>query len=214
MDCWGGQWPPWPPYSYSTATTVHILNGCQEALTQGRFTWRHDSVLNCIISQIKEEIPPSSKLYADLPGLRASESPPATLPTNLSTSTARPDMVLTTESSVTMLELTIPSNSYDAIRKAKKRKTNKPNYSSLIGDLKKRGLSVTYRTLEIGSLGHYLPDAIHCISYSFKLTKAELKKVLQRASTVTIACSYHIFNSRNSASWDTNLFIAYKNVCA
>ena len=185
-------------------TTVHILNGCQEALTQGRFTWRHDSVLNCIISHIKEEIPPSSKLYADLPGLRASESPTATLPTNLSTSTARPDIVLTTESSVTMLELTIPSNSHDAIRKAKERKINKPNYSFLIGDLKERGLSVTYRTLEIGSLGHYLPDAIQCISYSFQLTKAESKQVLQRASTLAIACSYHIFNSRNSSSWDTN----------
>ena len=68
-------------------------------------------MLNCIIFLVLNEIPPCAKLYADLPGLRASESPPATLPADLSTSTARPDIVLVSEESVTMLELTIPSNS-------------------------------------------------------------------------------------------------------
>ena len=113
-------------------------------------------MLNCIVSLVLNELPPCVKLYADLPGIRASESPPVTLPIDLSTSTARPDIVLVSEESVTMLELTIPSNSKEAIIKAKERKTNKPNYNQLIGDLEERGLSVTYRTLEIGSLGHYL----------------------------------------------------------
>ena len=31
------------------ATTAHILNRCPETLIQGRFTWRHDSVLNCLV---------------------------------------------------------------------------------------------------------------------------------------------------------------------
>ena len=60
------------------------------------------------LSLVSNEIPPCVKLYADLPGLHASESPPATLPTDLSISTARPDIVLVSEESVTMLELTIP----------------------------------------------------------------------------------------------------------
>ena len=47
---------------------------------------------------------------------------------------------------------------------AKERKNNKVNYVSLIGDLEERGLMVNYRTLEIGSLGHYLADAVGCIS--------------------------------------------------
>ena len=127
-------------------------------------------MLNCITSLVSEEVPPNSKLYADLPGLRANESPPATLPTNLSTSTARPDIVVS-ENNVTMIELTIPSVSRAAMIKAKERKNNKLNYNSLIGDLEHRGLSVNYRTLEIGSLGHYLPDAVFCISRSFQLTK-------------------------------------------
>ena len=147
-----------PLCSSPSPTTAHILNGCQEVLTQGRYTWRHDSVLNCIIALRSDETPPQVKLYADLPGFQASESPPATLPTNLSTSTARPDIILISGDNVTILEVTIPSNSKEAINKAKERKSNKPNYNSLIGDLEGRGLSVTYRTLEIGSLGHYLPE--------------------------------------------------------
>ena len=100
-----------------------------------------------------------------------------------------------------MVGLTTPSNSHDAIKKAKK---ERPNYNSLIGDLEGRGLSVTYRTLEIGSHGHYLPDAIHCISHTFQLTRTESKKMLEKASNVVIVCSYQIFNCRNSVIWDTN----------
>ena len=66
---------------------------------------------------VSNKIPPCVKLYADLPGLHASESPFATLPTDLSTSTARPDIVLVSEENVTMLELTISSNSKEAIIK-------------------------------------------------------------------------------------------------
>ena len=37
-------------------TTAHVLNGCQRALKQGRFSWRHDCILACIILfQILEE---------------------------------------------------------------------------------------------------------------------------------------------------------------
>ena len=81
-------------------------------------------MFNCIVSLVSSEIPPCVKLYADLPGPHASESPPVTLPTDLPTLTARPDIVLVSEESVTMLELTIPSNSKEAIIKAKEKKTN------------------------------------------------------------------------------------------
>ena len=196
-------------------TTVHILNGCQEALTQGRYTWRHDSVLNCIISLVLNEIPPCAKLYADLPGLRASESPPATLPADLSTSTARPDIVLVSEESVTMLELTIPSNSKEAITKAKERKTNKPNYSSLIGDLEERRLSVTYRTLEIGSLGHYLPDAALVFHTPSNSRNQKLNR-FSRKPPKQLLPAHIIFLTQGilPAGTQTYLFIVHKTNCS
>ena len=71
-------------------------NLCQEALNQGRiyYTWYYDSILDCLVSGVKDEVPPSLKLYADIPSWRGSCYPPATLPSNISTSTATPDSVL------------------------------------------------------------------------------------------------------------------------
>ena len=39
-----------------SATLKHILNGCPMALNQGRFTWRHDNVLQCIVKEIESKI--------------------------------------------------------------------------------------------------------------------------------------------------------------
>ena len=50
------------------ATTTHILNGCPKALNQGRFSWRHDSLLNCLVSQVLSKIDGSTKTFTDLPG--------------------------------------------------------------------------------------------------------------------------------------------------
>ena len=41
--------------------------------------WRHDSVLNCLLTSDKTELQPTSLLYADIPLWRASVSPPATI---------------------------------------------------------------------------------------------------------------------------------------
>ena len=37
-------------------TSVNILNGCVSALNQGRDTWRHDSVLSCIVSWLTRQV--------------------------------------------------------------------------------------------------------------------------------------------------------------
>ena len=87
-------------------TTFHILSGCSTSLEQGRFTWRHDSVL----LHLTGKVPPSISMYADLNG-------PATLPLDLSVSSCRPDLVITENDSVYILELTIPANSLESLNK-------------------------------------------------------------------------------------------------
>ena len=49
-------------------TLAHIINFCPVALTQGRITWRHDSVLNYMYSEIRKKAPESVEVYSDLPG--------------------------------------------------------------------------------------------------------------------------------------------------
>ena len=48
-------------------TLLHVVNACKVALDQGRYTWRHDSILKCIVKIIKD-LRKSVKVYADLPG--------------------------------------------------------------------------------------------------------------------------------------------------
>ena len=103
--------------------SAYILNRCQEALVQGWYTWRHDSVLSCLLSSVRNELPASVHLDADIPTWRASDSPPATIPTNISTLLARPDIVLIEDMSVNILE---PTNTREALQAARKRKSEKP----------------------------------------------------------------------------------------
>ena len=191
------------------ATTAHILNGCPEALNQGRYTWRHDSVLNGLVSHVLSKIDDSTKIFADLPGKRASDSPPATIPNNISTTTSRPDLVLISRPEITLLELTVPSNSLKALAAAKSRKSLKSNYLQLMTDLEGDGWSVSYFTLEIGSLGHFELTSIRTLADIFLLPKKEAKQLLMNLSKIAVSCSYHIFNSRLCNTWDVN-----KPVCS
>ena len=127
-----------PLCSYNTCTAHHVLSSCPSALSDGRYTWRHDRVLAKLFQFVKDHNP-AAIVFADIPNLRACESPPATVPTQLATTTARPDIVLYQDKSVTLLELTVPWNSATSLASAKSRKQNKPSYQLLMSDLSHRG---------------------------------------------------------------------------
>ena len=55
--------PRCPLCSVRNPTTLHILNGCVSALNQGRYTWRHDSVLSCIASWLTPTLGEDKCMY-------------------------------------------------------------------------------------------------------------------------------------------------------
>ena len=57
-------------------------------------------------------------------------------------------MVLIEDLSINLLELTIPTNIYEALQAARNRKSRKPLYLQLVSDLEDHGLSVSFLTLE------------------------------------------------------------------
>ena len=103
-------------------------------------------------------------MFADLPGRRTSDSPPATIPVDMSTTSSRPDLVLINGLDVKFLELTVPFNSPEALAAARSRKAR---YLQLVTDLEDRGFSVSYFTLEIGALSHFDSIAIRTLSDVF-----------------------------------------------
>ena len=151
-------------YSDHVWTSVSDFSSHPEWLPQGRYTWRHDSVLNSIASVIKSEISPPTVLYANLPGYRASDNPQSTLPSDVSVSYARPDIVMREGNVVKISELTVCSNTQRGFDEARSRKRNNHAYIQLISDIEAKGFKVNYSTIEIGSLGHYASGATNAIS--------------------------------------------------
>lgn len=161
-------------------------------------------MLNTIVSEVKCLFP-STMIYADLPGFRAGNNPPSTLPPNVSVSTARPDIVIQDDRVLKILELTVCSSTPRGFSEAKKRKRNKPAYMQLISDLETKGFKVNYTTIEIGALGHYSFDATSSIkSLLPDIHAAQVKRLLTKLGKTSVACSFHIFNARNSTVWPEN----------
>ena len=83
-----------------------------------------------------------------------------------------------------ILELTVPFKSPDALAAAKSRKSLKSNYLQLATDLEDSGWSVSHFTQEIGSLGHFGPNATRSLSDAFLPSKQKAKQVLMKLSTL------------------------------
>ena len=79
------------------------LNGCPVSLSQGRYTWGHDSALKILTNGLRECFHPEVRLYADLPGWRASENPPSTIPAEILDTQACPDIVIIGANEITFL---------------------------------------------------------------------------------------------------------------
>ena len=105
---------------------------------------------------------PSIQVFADLPNLQASVSPPATIPPEVMLTYYRPDLVFfnTATKSIALLELTCPSDSIHHLESARSRKQNKLEYQELLADLDRLNITNYYKTLEISVLGHYHPFCV------------------------------------------------------
>ena len=115
-------------------TLLHTLNNCKTMLDQGRYSWRHDSILKVIFEKWNSVINENDELFCDLPNKYTGIS---TVPTDLVITSLKPDIVRVNkiEKSVTLLELTVPFDSN--IDNAKNRKSQK--YENLINDLCENG---------------------------------------------------------------------------
>ena len=48
-------------------TTAHILNNCKISLDQGKYTWRHNNIINYIVTSLDSS---KFQIFSDLPGFQ------------------------------------------------------------------------------------------------------------------------------------------------
>ena len=107
------------PFCLLPESLLHVVSGCNTYLSEGRYTWRHDSILNFLALSFQSVH--DSIIYADLPDFI---NPSAITGDNL-----RPDLLLVLPNKcLYILELTVGFESN--IRKNSERKHTK--YSDLI----------------------------------------------------------------------------------
>ena len=99
-------------------TTNHILNCCKIMLNSQRYTWRHNNLVNFIVTNVDSQF----KVCSDLPGFEAPGG--GTIPPEICVTNLKPDIVIVDERTKTLhiYKLTMPSISNIEARHTEKNK--------------------------------------------------------------------------------------------
>ena len=171
-------------FCLQSETLQHVVSSCKLYLDQGRYTWRHDSVLNFIASTLSAL--PSCSIYADRP---------AFLSPSLSTGDSlQPDLLLISKTKLcTSLNLPFETKmKVNSDRRALK-------YNPLHQDLCSKYSQIKFTNLSLGALGTVgsssdsFIELLKAVDFDGKMRKA----ILSRIMNITIRCTYFIFCFRN-----------------
>ena len=167
------------------------------SLNQGRFTYRHDSILQYI-----EKCLDSKKFtcYTDIPGHQTQGG--GTIPPEVLVTTLKPDIVIIDKRKKTLdiFELTVPGE--NRIETAHNLKMEK--YQHFLNDVSAYKVSV--QPFEVGShTGYISRDNKKRLANLHKFCKKDIKfkEFRNGISTISILGSYFIFNNRNTEDWHT-----------
>ena len=182
-------------------TLNHILNCCKTSLKQGRYTMRHDSVLNYVAQCVDKT---RYTCYIDIPGHQTPAG--GTLPHSVTVSTLRPDIVIIDElkKKITVLELTVPGE----LRIEESNRLKGEKYQHFTTDIKTHTVSVL--PFEIGSHTGYITQKNYATLrtlHKFCRKDIKLKQFIKNISSIVVLASYCIFNSRNVQDWEETGYI-------
>ncbi|XP_059199347.1 uncharacterized protein LOC131979398 [Centropristis striata] len=187
---WGKIETPACPLCSKTGTLEHILSSCSKALGEGRYRWRHDQVLKTIAEAISKGIKGSRYTQATAKAIRfvsEGQRPGKTpqngstgllstardwvmtvdlqkqlkIPSHITQSRLRPDIILTSEATkqLLLLELTVPWE--ERMEEAQERKREK--YQELVEDCRRNGWKTRCMPVEVGCRGF----ASHSLSKAY-----------------------------------------------
>ena len=176
-------------FCLQSETLQHIVSSCNSYLQDGRYTWRHNSILLHIAKTLSSIT--NSSIYADL---RIFPSPSLITGDSL-----RPGLVLElNNASVYVQEFAVGCESNITLNSD--RKANK--YHLLIDSLKKSDSTVKFVNLSMSALGILETSSESLLSMLTDLHFGEKTKenVILKTMNIPVRCSYYIFCKRNK-SW-------------
>ena len=176
-------------------TTSHILNCCRVSLEMGKFLWRHNNVINYLVSSVDTA---KFKIFADLPGHTVDGG---TIPADICITAHKPDIVIIDQksNSIYIIELTVPIGHNIEVRH--KEKSDK--YAHFLTDIQNMNTFVI--CFEIGSRGYISTRNNNSLNtlHNFVKPGIKLKIFKQNISSLSVYSSYHIFNCRKDPVWSS-----------
>jgi hypothetical protein len=189
-----------PICSSRSCTLAHITNFCPSALNQGRFTWRHDSVLQHITTTLKSLATEGTEVFADLRGFQINGG---TIPADILVSAgqgSRPDIVILDRQLMKMalIELTIPLE-----RNAEKSHDRKNlAYTELQIPLQEKGYQCFLTPFEVGSSGHITRKNKYIMENTLRKFSIRTKKNLfTNLAKISLLCTMSIFHAYQVKEW-------------
>ena len=174
----------------SSETQHHMLNNCSRAIEEGRYTWRHDSVLHTMGYHLEKLINKGYEIFIDIPEYNT--------PGNLFNS-QRPDIAFKLGNDVYVVELTVCFET----NFEKSRSYKETRYQHLNLNLKNSNHKLKTFYIEFSSLG-FCSTSIIELTRLLRRLDVDVKRMVEICSEVCIRTSYYIFNRRDK-EW-TNLF--------
>ena len=175
-------------------TTCHILNNCPVYLDQGRYTWRHNNIINYILNCLDSS---KFEVYSDLDGHTTATG--GTIPVTVCITPLKPDITIIDKKHKTfnIFELTCPLE--PNIKKRNSEKFEK--YSHFLTDID--CLTPTLTCFEIGSRGYVSPENQTRLKtiHSFCKPGIKIKKFKENISALSLYSSYAIFVNRKELQW-------------
>ena len=173
----------------------HVVSFCSSTLDNGRFTWRHDSVLYTICQHLSSLMKNGDKQFADLIGFESTSS--------LHASGRELSNIVTANGGVLRLELTVCHE----LNFEKAGDYKEKRYRDLISNLVQLIFRSFLSFIEISALG-FVPTSIKEFEKTCKSFGIAFDKLLAKCSEVAIRTTYYIFNRRNK-DWTNPLLTEY-----
>jgi len=169
----------------SQPTTNHTLTGCSVALDQGRYTWRHDSLLQVLVRNFKKDLPPCYRFMQIFLAIKQVLVPQVLFHTS---TLSRSDLMLVSTDYIVLLEFSLVTNTEHHLLAARYHKGD--CYGPLLNNLEQVGFSVNLVTIEVGCLGHFKPETVSKLSDVYMPSTKEYYSLY---SSVSSSCCNLLF---------------------
>ena len=173
-------------FCLQSETLQHVVSSCTWYLENGRYTWRHNSVLLFLANTFSSLNQIS--VYADLPSFMS--------PSLITGDSLRPDLLLLTGNKVLyILELTLGFETN--IQANSVRKANK--YTPLLQDLSSSHNKVIFINVSMGALGVMGAscDSFLSLLQDLSFDKVTQRRIIMKTINIAIRSTYYIFCQRN-----------------